>query len=222
MVAVWFSPRIFSLRWSIEPFDYGAIAAANALSDVYAMGGRPFLALNIAAFPPNLPSEITEEIIRGSAQKALEAGVVIAGGHTIQDAEPKYGLAVLGFVDSRHLLTKRNARVGDFLVLTKPLGMGVTTTALKREMADAWDVQEAVDWMSRLNEKASRAAVSAGCTCATDVTGFSLLGHAAEIAEASDVKLRFFFDRMPFITNARNMPPWALFLAVPLIIRIIT
>ena len=132
-----------------DAYDYGAIAAANSLSDVYAMGGTPFLALNIAALPPNLPVEISAEILRGGAEKAREAGVVIAGGHTVQDKEPKYGLVVVGFVDPRAALTKTGARIGDKLVLTKPLGFGVTTTALKREQASEEDLQEVVAWMKR-------------------------------------------------------------------------
>ena len=123
-----------------DAYDYGAIAAANALSDVYAMGGRPFLALNIAALPPNLPAELISEILRGGAETARQAGVVIAGGHTIQDKEPKYGLVVLGFADPAHLLTKGGAQPGDVLLLSKPLGFGTTTTALKRGQAEAADV----------------------------------------------------------------------------------
>ena len=115
-----------------DAYDYGSIAAANSLSDVYAMGGQPFLALNVAALPDNLPDEISSEIIRGGAEKAREAGVVIAGGHTVKDKEPKYGLVVIGFVDPRKMLSKGGLKVGDALVLTKPLGFGVTTTALKQ------------------------------------------------------------------------------------------
>jgi selenide,water dikinase len=117
-----------------NPYDYGAIAAANSLSDIYAMGGIPALALNIAALPPQLPVEVLSEILRGGAEKARQAGVVIAGGHTIQDKEPKYGLVVIGFVDPRQMLTKAGVQPGDKLLLTKPLGIGVTTTALKRKM----------------------------------------------------------------------------------------
>jgi selenide,water dikinase len=130
-----------------NPYDYGAIAAANSLSDVYAMGGRPFLALNIAALPPDLPVDLVGEILRGGAEKAREAGVVIAGGHTVQDKEPKYGLIAVGFVEPENMLTKGGARSGDILLLSKPLGFGVTTTALKQEKADPTDVSEAVGWM---------------------------------------------------------------------------
>ena len=187
-----------------EPYDYGAIAAANSLSDVYAMGGRPFLALNIAALPPDLPEEILCEIVRGGAEKAREAGVVIAGGHTVQDKEPKYGLVVIGFVDPQHALTKGGARPGDHLVLTKPLGFGVTTTALKREQASDADVAEVVGWMIRLNRTASQLAVDVGLKGGTDVTGYSLLGHGLEMAHASQVGLRLVFDQIPFVTCARR------------------
>ncbi len=137
-----------------DPYDYGAIAAANALSDIYAMGARPFLALNIAALPPNLPTEISAEILRGGAEKVREAGVVLAGGHTVQDKEPKFGLMVLGFVHPDRILSKGGARPGDVLVLSKPLGFGVITTALKREQADPAHLAEAVTWMKRLNKTA--------------------------------------------------------------------
>jgi len=187
-----------------DPYDYGSIAAANSLSDVYAMGGRPFLALNIAALPPDLPEEILSEIVRGGAEKAREAGVVIAGGHTVQDKEPKYGLVVIGFVDPQHALTKGGARPGDLLVLTKPLGFGVTTTALKREQASDADVAEVVGWMIRLNRTASQVAVDVGLKGGTDVTGYSLLGHGLEMAQASQVGLRLVFDQIPFVTCARR------------------
>ncbi len=187
-----------------EPYDYGAIAAANALSDIYAMGGSPFLALNIAALPPDLPPEISSEILRGGAEKAREAGVVIAGGHTVQDKEPKYGLVVIGFADPRRLLTKAGARPGDRLVLTKPLGFGVTTTALKREQAVPADVQEVVDWMTRLNRSAGQLALEFGLKCGTDITGFSLVGHAHEVAQASGVGLRLAYGALPFVSCARK------------------
>jgi selenide,water dikinase len=174
------------------------------LSDIYAMGGRPFLALNIAALPTNLPDDILAEIIRGGAEKAREAGVVIAGGHTVQDTEPKYGLVVVGFVDPRKMLTKSGARPGDRLILTKPLGFGVTTTALKREIASPEDVVEVVTWMKRLNNQAGEMATQFGLRGATDVTGFSLLGHASEMARASGVGLRFHFHQMPFVSCARK------------------
>jgi len=187
-----------------DPYDYGAIAAANALSDVYAMGGQPFLALNVAALPPDLPADILGEILRGGAEKAREAGVVIAGGHTVQDKEPKYGLIVLGFVDLQRMITKSGARPGDALVLSKPLGFGVTTTALKQGKADPADVVEAVGWMKRLNKSAAELAAEFGVRGGTDITGFSLLGHGWELAEASAVGLCFYLDQIPFTSGARR------------------
>ena len=187
-----------------DAYNYGSIAAANSLSDVYAMGGKPFLALNIAALPNDLPVDIASEIFRGGAEKAREAGVVIAGGHTVQDREPKYGLVVIGFVDPRHMLTKGGLRPGDALVLTKPLGFGVTTTALKREQAEEADVNEVVGWMTRLNRGASELAVEFGLRGGTDVTGYSLLGHGMEMADASGVSLRIEYEKVPFISCARK------------------
>lgn len=185
-----------------DPYDYGAIAATNSLSDVYAMGGEPFLALNIAALPPNLPPEFLAEIIRGGGEKVREAGAVVVGGHTVQDKEPKFGLVALGFVDPERVLTKDQLRPGDRLVLTKPLGFGVTTTALKRELATPEDVAEVVGWMKRLNRDAARLAREFELRAGTDVTGFSLLGHSWEMASSSGVGLRFFFDRIPFVSCA--------------------
>ena len=187
-----------------DAYDFGAIAAANALSDVYAMGGRPFLALNMAALPPDLPTQVISDILRGGAEMARQAGVVIAGGHTIQDREPKYGLVVLGFVEPERALTKGGARAGDVLVLTKPLGFGTTTTALKREQADPADVAEVVAWMKRLNRTASELAIEFGLHGATDVTGFSLLGHAVEMAHASGVRFQFKIDAIPFTSGVRR------------------
>lgn len=187
-----------------DPYDYGAIAAANSLSDVYAMGGKPFLALNVAALPDNLPDEISSEIIRGGAEKAREAGVVIAGGHTVKDKEPKYGLVVIGFVDPRKMLSKGGLRAGDALVLTKPLGFGVTTTALKQQKAEDADVLEAVQWMKRLNQTASQLAAEFGVRGGTDITGYSLLGHGMEMAQTSGVSLKFNFADIPFIAGAHK------------------
>ena len=187
-----------------DAYDYGAIAAANSLSDVYAMGGKPFLALNIVGLPPDLPSEISAEILRGGAEKAREAGVIIAGGHTIQDEEPKYGLVVLGFVDPGRAITRDGASVGDRLVLTKPLGFGVTTTALKEQKADPEDVAEVVGWMTKLNKEAAELAVEFELRGGTDVTGFSLLGHGSEMAESSGVGLIINSSQVPFVSGARK------------------
>jgi len=185
-----------------DAYDYGAIAAANALSDVYAMGGRPFMALNVAALPPDLPAELSSDILRGGAETCRQAGVVIAGGHTIQDKEPKYGLIVLGMVETAHMLTKGGAKPGDALLLSKPLGFGVTTTALKGQQADPADVAEVVGWMKRLNDVAGQLAVAFGLRAATDITGYSLLGHASEVAQASGVGLRLHFEQVPFTRGA--------------------
>ena len=187
-----------------DPYDYGAIAAANSLSDIYAMCGKPFLALNIAALPPDLPAEIGAEIFRGGAEKAREAGVVIAGGHTVQDKEPKYGLVALGFLDPAKMLTKAGAKVGDALVLTKPLGFGVTTTALKQEKADPADVSEVAGWMIRLNNKAAQLALEFGVKAATDITGFSLMGHGSEMAKASGVGFMIEYKKLPFVSFAQK------------------
>lgn len=187
-----------------DGYDYGSIAAANSLSDIYAMGGTPFLALNIAALPPDLPNEISSAILRGGAEKTKEAGVVIAGGHTIQDKEPKYGLVVLGFADKDKMLTKAGLHTGDALALTKPLGFGCTTTALKQGKADEADVLEVVNWMKGLNWTASLLAVEFGLAAATDVTGFSLLGHAMEMADASGVAIHFDYAQIPFVSGARK------------------
>jgi selenide,water dikinase len=187
-----------------DPYDYGSIAAANSISDVYAMGATPFLALNIAGIPQSLPAWVGGEIMRGGAEKALEAGIVLAGGHTIQDDEPKYGLIVLGFVDTEKMMTKGGARAGDRLVLSKPLGFGATTTALKQQRADPADVAEVVGWMKQLSNKAAQLGIEFGVRGATDVTGFSLLGHGMEMAEASGVKFRIRFDAIPFVSCAQK------------------
>jgi selenide,water dikinase len=168
------------------------------------MGGQPFLALNLAALPPDLPEEISSEIIRGGAEKAREAGVVIAGGHTVQDKEPKYGLVVVGFVHPERMLSKAGAAPGDRLVLTKPLGFGVTTTALKRQTASAEDIAEAVRWMKQLNAGAARLALTFGLKGGTDITGYGLLGHAAEMAESSGVGLRISMAAVPLLSCARK------------------
>jgi len=186
------------------PYEYGAIAAANSLSDIYAMGATPFLALNVAAFPPDLPAEFLGEILRGGAEKARQAGVVVAGGHTIQDKEPKYGLIVLGFVHPEKIMTKGGALPGDVLLLSKPLGFGTTTTAIKQAKAAPEDMDEVIDWMTRLNKDAAALAVEFGVRGATDITGFSLLGHAWEMASTSGVGLRFEWEKIPFISGAQR------------------
>jgi len=166
------------------------------------MGGTPFLALNMAAFPPDLPFEITGQIILGGAEKAKEAGVVVAGGHTIQDKEPKFGLIVVGFADPARTFTKNGAYPGDLLVLSKPLGFGTTTTALKDGKASQEDIDEVVSWMKMLNRDAAQLGLDFGVNGATDITGFSLIGHAWEMASASGVGLRFDWENIPFTKGA--------------------
>ena len=192
------------------PYDFGAIAAANALSDVYAMGGEPLLAINLVAFPSDLP-EILAEVLRGGAEKIREAGIALAGGHTIQDKEPKYGLAVIGIAHPDRLLTRGGARAGDALVLTKPLGSGVIVTAAKRGLADSTHVSDAVRCMSTLNRTTSRIAVGLGLQGGTDITGFGLLGHAWEMAQASRVGMCIQLKDVPLMDGAREYATQDLF-----------
>jgi selenide,water dikinase len=187
-----------------DPYAFGAIAAANALSDLYAMGATPFLALNIVAMPVNLDPAIVGEILRGGAAKVKEAGAVIGGGHSVQDREPKYGLVALGMAEPASLFTKGLASPGDALVLTKPLGTGVTTTALIRDRGSAVHGAEAIDWMVRLNEPAARLAKELGVRAVTDITGFGLLGHGLEMAEASRLGLSIELGEVPFFSGARE------------------
>jgi selenide,water dikinase len=171
-----------------DPFDFGRIAAANAISDIYAMGGTPLTALNLVAFPlERLGAPVLAAILEGGLAVAREAGCAIVGGHSIDDAEPKYGLAVTGTVDPRRMLTNAGAREGDALVLTKPLGVGVITTAHKRGLASAGQLRAAVEVMSELNATAGQGALEAGASAATDVTGFGLLGHLHSLALHSGV-----------------------------------
>jgi selenide,water dikinase len=185
-----------------DPFKYGQIAAANALSDLYAMGAKPILALNVTAMPANLPIEIITEIIRGGAEKVRESGAVVAGGHTIQDEEPKYGLVAVGWVELDHMMTKAAAMPDDVVVLTKPIGTGVTTTALRAGEADVEDVEQVVSWMSQLNAQATELAREFELGSATDVTGFSLLGHAYEVCDASNAGMLMYLHSIPFFQNA--------------------
>lgn len=186
-----------------DPYEFGQVAAANALSDVYAMGGEPLTALSIVGFPTaSLPLEILTAILRGGQDKVHEAGASIVGGHSIIDEEVKYGLAVTGRVDPARLLTNAAARVGDVLVLTKPLGTGFVTTALKRDVLDRAHAVATIDSMRTLNAAASHAALAVGARCATDVTGFGLLGHASHIARASDVTLRIDAGSVPVLPAA--------------------
>ena len=186
-----------------DPYDYGAVAAANSISDIFAMGGKPLMALNVTALPADLPKDIISEIFRGGAEKAQEAGCPIVGGHTIRDNEPKYGLAVVGMAHPDKILYKGKLSIGDKIVLTKPIGFGVTVTASKVGLADPDDLRTVIDWMKTLNKTASELAVEMGCQTGTDVTGFSLLGHSWEIIRNSDpgIGLRYDFDAIPFTPN---------------------
>jgi selenide,water dikinase len=190
-----------------DPYSFGQIAAANALSDVYAMGGEPLTALNIVGFPSGVPLEVLTEILRGGQDKVHEAGAVIAGGHTVTDDEIKYGLAVTGRADPRRLLTNAGARPGDRLVLTKPIGTGTLATALKQGSLSAELTRTLVETMAHLNRDASRAALAVGARCATDVTGFGLLGHLSHIARASRVGLRVRAADVPLLPGAADA--WA-------------
>jgi selenide,water dikinase len=189
-----------------DPYDYGQIAAANALSDVYAMGGTPRTALALVCWPPSgLAPEILGAILAGGAEKALEAGCPIIGGHSVQDEELKYGLAVTGTVHPGRILTNAGARPGDVLVLTKPLGTGVLTTALKRGAIDADELAPAVRAMKALNGPAVREALRSGVRSATDVTGFGLAGHAAQLADASGVTLEVEAASLPLLPSALRL-----------------
>jgi len=189
-----------------DPFDFGRIAAANALSDVYAMGGTPLLALNLVAFPlEQLGGEILARILEGGHAVATKAGCVLVGGHSIDDPEPKYGLSVTGTVAPDRLLTNAGARPGDTLVLTKPLGAGAITTASKRGAATARQLAEAVETMATLNERAGRQALAAGAHAATDVTGFGLLGHLRSITRESGVSAQVRAVAVPALDGALEL-----------------
>ncbi len=189
-----------------DPYWFGAIAAANALSDVYAMGGTPRLALNFAGFPrAKLPLDVLGEILRGGADKCGEAGVTIIGGHTIDDPEPKYGLAVTGFVHPDRVVTNASARPGDRLVLTKPLGMGVITTGIKQERTSQGTIDEAIRVMAILNRGAAEAMNEVGVSAATDVSGFGLLGHLHEMTRAARVRARIQLRDIPILEEAWDL-----------------
>ncbi len=187
-----------------DPYDFGAIAAANAMSDIYAMGGEVLFAINLVAYPDNLGMAVLQEILRGGAEKVAEAGGVIAGGHSVNDKEPKYGLAVTGLVDPARIKRKGGAQVGDALLLTKPLGTGVITTALKRGLTDEAHVATAVASMKTLNNVAAAAAQTAEAHSLPDITGFGLLGHAHEMACLGRVGLRFYLNRLPWLPGAQK------------------
>jgi selenide,water dikinase len=189
-----------------DPRTWGRIAAQNAVSDVYAMGGRPLFALNIVAWPSSeLPTSMLAEVLAGGAEIGAESGFAVVGGHSVDDPEPKYGLAVVGEVHPDRILTNTGLRDGDALVLTKPLGIGVATTAIKRGDAPAALVEAAVASMTASNAAAARAAVDAGATGCTDVTGFGLLGHLAKMAAASGVDAEIDVAAVPFLAGIREL-----------------
>lgn len=189
-----------------DPADFGRIAAANALSDVYAMGARPLFALNIVAWPvKDLPLSVLNEVLRGGAEKAAEAGIAILGGHSVDDRQPKYGLVVTGVVDPSRILRNRGARPGDRLVLTKPLGTGIVANAAKAKVASAASVAASVGSMSALNRAASEAAIEVGVNACTDVTGFGLAGHLLAMLSASGVAARVRADELPLFPGVREL-----------------
>ncbi|MGZ3611996.1 MAG: selenide, water dikinase SelD [Ktedonobacteraceae bacterium] len=189
-----------------DPYTFGAIAATNAISDVYAMGGQVLMAINLVAWPENLDTAILSEVLRGGMEAVERAGGVIAGGHSISDDEPKYGLAVTGMVHPDHILTKGGAKPGDVLVLSKPLGTGLMTTAQKQGKVREEDMAAAIQSMTRLNRRASEilVQVGAGIHAATDITGFGILGHAWEMASQSLTSMRFDYNALPLLPNVRH------------------
>ena len=187
-----------------DPYTFGQIAAANSLSDVYAMGGKPIVALNIVCFPNCLNMNILGEILRGGADKVLEAGAVIVGGHTVQDDEPKYGLSVTGIVHPDKVLKNYGSETGDILILTKPIGLGIINTAIKAKIASKEAYEKAVKVMAYLNKYAGEIITDYNITSCTDITGFSLIGHAYEMAEPSKKTFRIFKDAIPFIKEAKE------------------
>lgn len=188
-----------------DPYAFGQIAAANALSDVYAMGGKPLTAMNLIAFPTDtLGLEVLAEILKGGADKIREAGAIIVGGHSIQDAEPKYGLALTGIVHPDRVLTNAGARPGDKLVLTKPIGVGIITTAIKGGAASPEAIEEVTRVMAALNNSAAEVMQEVGVHACTDITGFGLLGHASEMARASGTGMRIYAGAVPVLAPARE------------------
>ena len=186
-----------------DPYAFGAIVAANALSDIYAKGANPILALNLVGFPAKtFPLHLLGEILRGGAEKAAEAGVLVAGGHSLDDGEPKYGMAVTGLVHPDRVVTNAGAKPGDLLFLTKPLGIGLITTAIDRRLASPASIQRVVAVMSKLNRAASEAMLAVGVDACTDVTGFGLLGHLHEMAMASGLSAEIELGRVPVLEEA--------------------
>lgn len=190
-----------------DPFTFGEIAAANAMSDIWAMGAKPLFALNLAAFPRTLPLSILGKILAGGQSKANEAGIPILGGHTIEDPEPKYGMAVTGIIDPRKILTNAAARPGDALLLTKPLGSGIATTAMKRGLASPELTKTVTRMMSTLNKKAGEVLASGRFTvhALTDVTGFGLLGHLVEMMDGSRCRAVLYVSRIPVLSGVPEL-----------------
>ncbi|MCS6829200.1 MAG: selenide, water dikinase SelD [bacterium] len=189
-----------------NPYWYGAIAAANSFSDVYAMGGAPLTALNLVCFPVDVaPAEMLADILRGGYDKAQEAGVVIVGGHSVDDPEPKYGMAVTGIVHPQKVVTNAGARPGDLLVLTKPVGTGIITTAAKFGECPSDALEEAIRVMATLNRGAAEAMLEVGVHAATDVTGFGLVGHLYQMAQASGVAFRLFSQQIPLLPDVERL-----------------
>lgn len=187
-----------------DPYMFGQIAAANSLSDVYAMGGTPIFALNIVCFPTCLPIDILGEIIRGGADKVREAGAIIVGGHSVDDKEPKYGLAVTGLVHPDRVLPNSSAKEGDVLILTKPLGIGIINTAIKGDIASEKNMKDAVETMAYLNKYASEIAKNYDISSCTDITGFGLMGHLNEMVSGSGVSANIHYDSIPVLEGAED------------------
>ena len=188
-----------------DAFLFGQVAAANAISDVYAMGGKPTLALNICCFTDNIPEKSIEEIIQGGIEKANEAGVIIAGGHTINDPEPKYGLAVIGEINPKNLMTLNNAKPNQDIVITKPLGNGILISAAKNSMIDLSEHPNCLKFMTELNKIASEIAVDMNIEACTDITGFGLIGHLKNILRASNVSAKIDFANIPILDSVKKL-----------------
>jgi len=189
-----------------DPFTFGRIAAANAISDVYAMGGKPLTAMNLVFFPAcSLPAAVLEDILRGGQNAMDEAGVCLVGGHTVEDDQLKYGLAVTGLVDPGRVVRNNTPAPGDRLLLTKPLGSGIIATAIKGEFATAPQLAEATGWMTGLNRAAAELMLACGVHAATDVTGFGLVGHACEMAGSGQVSLRIRLDDVPLMAGVGGL-----------------
>lgn len=188
-----------------DPYTYGQIAAANALSDVYAMGGTPTVAMNIVCFPNCLDPSVLKDILLGGADKVKESGALLVGGHSVEDEEPKYGLSVSGMVHPTKVLANNTAKPGDILILTKPLGLGILNTAIKAEMTTKTQYRDAVHTMTTLNKYAVEALKAVEIHACTDITGFGIIGHGKELAEGSGVSVEFYSDQMPVIEGAEDL-----------------